>query len=450
MDHVPDVWSARASPHHLAWGLGLGTAGVVLLTWAWWDLRREVRGDPAGPSRVRRAAAVWGAPLLLAPPLFSGDGWSYVATGDLAGRGLSPYEWTAAALPVPLRSGVAPEWRFTPSPYGPLAVSWGGAVSHLTHDPWVLLTWYRVLEVLGLVLLAWAVPALARRVGRDPAEAAVLVVASPFVLAHGIGGLHNDLVMAALAVAALAVTRTGVWLPGSLLVGAAAAVKAPGILAAVGVVLLSLGAGAGLLERVRRSALVGAVAAAVVLAAGWLTGLGTGWIGALAVPDHEYTVLSLSAVVGRVIHGFLMHAGPGGLRAIHHLRPELLAKRIGLGAVVVTAAWVLLRCRLGDPRRALAGAGTVMVVAVVCSPVVHYWYFLWCVPLLVCLPLRRPAQAALVAGILTLGMTAPDDRALHLRWLWEPAAWALIAVPAGAWLLTTLLDRRRRQPRAVM
>jgi hypothetical protein len=450
MDHVSGLWSVRASPHHLAWGLGLGAAGLILLTWAWWDLRHEVRSDPAGLSRVRRAAAMWTVPLLFAPPLFSADGWSYVATGDLAGRGLSPYLWTPAALPVPLRSGVAPVWRFTPSPYGPLSLSWGGALSHLTHDPWLLLTWYRALEVLGLVILAWAVPELARRAGRNPAEAAVLVVASPFVLAHGIGGLHNDLIMAALAVAARAVTRTGVWLPGSLLVGAATAVKAPGILAAVGVVLLSLGAGAGLLERLRRSALVGAVAAVVVLAIGWLTGLGTGWIGALAVPDHEYTVLSLSAVVGRGVHGFLMHAGPGGVRAIHDIHPELLAKRIGLAVVIVTTVWVLLRCRLGDPRHALAGASTVMLVAVVSSPVVHYWYFLWCVPLLVCLPLRRAANAALVAGILALGLTAPDDRALHIRWLWESAAWALVVVPAGAWLLTTLVARRRRQPRAVM
>ena len=100
MDRMPLLWSVRDAPHHLAWGLALSAAGLALLTWAWWDLRGAVRREPAGLSRVRRAAAVWAAPLLLAPPLFSNDGWSYVATGVLTGQGRSPYAWTPAALPT--------------------------------------------------------------------------------------------------------------------------------------------------------------------------------------------------------------------------------------------------------------------------------------------------------------------------------------------------------------
>jgi alpha-1,6-mannosyltransferase len=157
----------------------------------------------------------------------------------------------------------------------------------VTRDPWLLLEWYRLAAVLALVLLAWAVPRLARRAAVDPAEAAVLAVASPFVLVHGIGGLHNDLVMAALVLAALVATRPGRWTPGAVLAGLAAAVKAPSVVAAVGVVLMSLDAEAAWSARLRRAAEAGAVTTGVVLASGWLTGLGTGWIGALSVPDHE-------------------------------------------------------------------------------------------------------------------------------------------------------------------
>jgi hypothetical protein len=446
MDGVPGLWSVRASPHHLAWGLALSAAGLVLLTWAWWDLRRQVRGDSAGLSRVRRATAVWTAPLLVAPPLFSGDGWSYVATGDLAGRGLSPYLWTPDALPVPLKSGVAPVWRLTPSPYGPLPLAWGGAFSRLTHDPWALLACYRLAAVLGLALLAWAVPVVAARAGRDPVEASALVLASPFVLAHGVGGLHNDLVVAGLMVAALAVTRRGVWLRAALLVGAAAAVKVPGAFAAVGVVLASLDVHDGWLARVRRSALVAAVVAGVVLGTGWLTGLGTGWISALAVPDQEHTVLSLSSVAGHLVRTTLDHAGPSGLDLAHELHPERLAKKLGLVLFVLVAAWVLLRGRFDPPRRALAGAGVVLLAGVVLSPVVHYWYFLWCVPVLACLPLRRPAAATLVAAIVTLGLTAPADKALGIRWLWEGGAWALVLVPAAVWLVASVRERGTRVP----
>jgi alpha-1,6-mannosyltransferase len=446
VDHVPLLWEARRSAHHLSLGLAIGAIGLVLLTWAWWDLRRLVRSDPAGLTAVRRAAAVWSAPLLFAPPLFSGDGWSYVANGALAARGLSPYLWTPAALPPPLSSGVSPMWLFTPAPYGPLAVAWSGGLAHFIHDPWVLLGWNRLAAVLALALLAWAVPALAQRVGRNPVDAAALVVASPFVLAHGIGGLHNDLVAAALAMAGLAVARPGRWLPAAVLVGLAAAVKAPGAAAAVGVVLLSLHAGAGLVTRLRRSALVGATITGVVLVTGWITGLGTGWLQALSVPDHEYTVLSVSAVTGKVVRTFLRHAGPEGLRTVHEVHPELLAKRIGVVMLAIVAAWVLLRSRLDSPRHAVAATGVVLLAAVVLSPVVHYWYFLWCVPVLAVVPLRRPAAAAVVAEITVLGLTAVADHALGIRWLWEPAAWSLVLAPAAAWIAVAARTRDRQPP----
>jgi alpha-1,6-mannosyltransferase len=444
MDRMPLLWSLRGAPHHLTWGIALSAAGLALLTWAWWDLRRAVRGEPAGLSHVRRAAAVWAAPLLLAPPLFSNDGWSYVATGVLTGQGRSPYTWTPIALPTPLRSGVAPVWQQTPSPYGPLSLAWGGALSRVTHDPWLLLAGYRIAAVLALVLLAWAVPVLAAKVGRDPVDASVLVIASPFVLAHGIGGLHNDILVAALALAALAVSGPGRWLPGAVLVGVAAAVKAPGIVAALGVVLLSLHAGSGWIARIGRTAVVGAVASGVVLVSGWVTGLGTGWFGALAVPDREYTVLSVSSVGGRVVRSFLKHSVRGGVHLIHEVHPEIFAKRLGIAMLLLVGAWALLRTRVGSPRHAVAATGGVLLAAVVLSPVVHYWYFLWCVPVLASVPLRRAERAFVVVGIAVLGLTPVADKALRIRWLWEGGAWALVLVPVLAWAVTTVRVRTSR------
>lgn len=442
------LWGVRASPHRVTIGLVLSAVGLLLLTWAWWSLRAVVRDDPAGVSRVRRATALWAAPLLLAPPLFSGDGWSYVATGVLTGRGLSPYVWTPAALPLPLRSAVALKWRFTPSPYGPLPLAWGGVWSHLTHDPWLLLAAQRLLAVGAVALIAWVVPVLAARTGRDPVDAALVAVASPFVLAHGIGGLHNDVVMAALVLAALAVTRHEAWLPGALLVGVAAAVKVPGFLGVAGVVLLSLPTGAGLLARARRAAGVGAVASAVVLVAGWVTGVGTGWIGALSVPDAEYTALSLPAVAGRWTRIVLDHVGPTGVAIAHSVHPELLAKRTGLALVGVIAVLVVLRWRTGTPRQALQGTGVVFLAAVVLSPVVHYWYFLWCVPVLACVPLGRRARAALVTGTVTLGLTAIADRALDIWWLWQGGSLAVVLAPVVAVLVCRSTASHRSPVRA--
>ena len=144
----------------------------------------------------------WAAPLFLGTPLFSGDGWSYVATGYLTGHGQSPYVVTPEVLPPLLRSGVSPRWIDTPSPYGALPLEWGALFSQMTHNPWLLLLAYRVFALIGLAVVAWAVPRLARRGGHDPVDASALVVASPFVLAHGIGGLHNDLPMVGLMLVA--------------------------------------------------------------------------------------------------------------------------------------------------------------------------------------------------------------------------------------------------------
>jgi alpha-1,6-mannosyltransferase len=443
MDHAPILWAVRSSSLAVVLGVGLGLAGLLLLTWAWWDLRGAVRGTAGGVGRIRLATAAWAAPMMLAPPLFSGDGWSYVATGYLAGHGMSPYQWTPAALELPLRSGVALRWLFTPSPYGPLFLGWGGALSRVSVDPWTLLTSYRVLAVLGLALLAWAVPVLARRAGRDPVDATALALASPFVLAQGVGGLHNDLTMAALVAAALAVTRRGGWLPGAVLVGVAAAVKAPGLLAMIGVVLLSVAPDARWPARLRRTAEVGAVVAVTVLVAGWVTGLGTGWIGALTVPESEHTVLALPWVLGRWLHTVLVTAGPLGVSAVHLLHPALLARRAGLALLVLTTAWVLLVRRIGSPARAVSGTGVVLLAAMLLGPEAHYWYFLWCLPLLACAPLGRPAYAALVAAVVTLGLVAPADSALHQLWLLQWAAAAVMVVPVAVGLVVRFLGARR-------
>ena len=448
LDRAPVLWSLRRSAHADACGLALSVAGLLLLTWAWWDLRRQVHGDPAGLARVRVAVGAWAAPLLLPPPLFSGDGWSYVATGALTGRGLSPYLWTPAALPTPLRSGVAPHWLFTPSPYGPLPLAWGGLLARVTQDPWALLLGYRLLSVGSLALLAWAVPVVARKAGRDPVDASALVLASPFVLVHGIGGLHNDLALAALVMAAAAVSRPGHWLPGALLVGAAAAVKAPGVLGAVAVVLLSVAPDAGRTARLVRAVTVGAAAVLTVLVAGWVTGLGTGWIHGLLVPEGERTQLAVTWVAGRWVRDVLVHVGPSGIAVVHHVHPAQLAKEAGLVALVLIAAWTTLVRRTGSTARALSGAGLVLLAAVVLSPAGHFWYFLWCVPLLGCLELASPARAALVAGIATLGLTAPADAALRAVWLMDWSALAVVVVPIAAALWVAVVERRRERAQA--
>ena len=64
----------------------------------------------------------------------------------------------------------------TATPYGPLPVSFGEIVAGLTGNPWVLVVGHRLLALVGLALLAWAVPRLARWAGVNPALSSALVL----------------------------------------------------------------------------------------------------------------------------------------------------------------------------------------------------------------------------------------------------------------------------------
>src|SRR3546814_19058403 len=77
-------------------GLGLVLAGLGLLATAWLTLCRHIAstqqaGRDAALGPVRRATLVWSAPLMIAPPPFSRDGWSYAAQGMRTNLGVSPY-----------------------------------------------------------------------------------------------------------------------------------------------------------------------------------------------------------------------------------------------------------------------------------------------------------------------------------------------------------------------
>lgn len=421
--------------HHLAIGLLICVAGLALLTWSWWRLRPYAFDDETGVRSVRTAVGLWSLPLLVAPPVFSGDGWSYVATGYLTGHGLSPYVVTPDSLPLPLRSGVNPRWLHTPSPYGPLAQGWGGMAAHLTSNPWALLVAYRLFALVGVALLAWATPRLARRAGIHPGRASWLVLASPFLIAHGIGGLHNDIVVAGLGAAALALTTRDRWIAGAALAGAAAAVKVPGGLIAVGVVLLSLQAGASRIDRVRRTVEVLGVAAATLLGLGFVTGVGTGWIHALSVATSVPSRLSITDSLGENVHHVLVRLGLptaiGGTTVVQ------LIEGGGILVLVGAAVYLLLRGRTDDEAHALTSVALLMFAVTMLSPAMHYWYFLWCVPLLACVRLPRPARDTLYAGVIVLGCTAMADSSLHVEWMSTGAAIAITCVPPLVFLVSS-------------
>jgi hypothetical protein len=414
-------------------GLALVLVGLGLLAASWLRLCRRVAGseDPAACTEVWTCTAAWTLPLLLAPPLFSRDGWSYAAQGMLARIDLSPYEHGPSWLAGPIVEAVDPLWKQTPAPYGPVPLVFGEQAIGLTTDPWLLVMAHRGLALAGLVLLAWAVPRLASWTGVNPALASALVLASPLMLANGVAGLHNDLLMVGLMAAALVVAAERGWAWGAVLAGTAAGVKIPGGLVCVGIVLLSLPVGATLSARVRRSGAVGLVAGGTLLGLGVVTGLGSGWIAGLTVPGAVDTPLSVTTLVGNALDGLT------GLSVFHDL-----LRAVGTLVALVVGAWVTSTRPTGRPEVALTAVGVTTLALVVLAPVVHLWYLLWTLPFLATLRLTRVGTTTLVAALVVGGLVAPLDSSLHGAYVIIVFA-SMLAALLGVLLLLTRGGRDR-------
>jgi len=409
---------ARVVPGGALTGVAAVLLGLLLLAYAWGELlhRSHVAPDLGA---VWRCATTWCAPLLVAPPLFSRDGWAYAGQGGLAASGLSPYEYGPDLLDGSLSVVVDPLWRDTPAPYGPVPLTYGAWLTQVTTDPLLLVLVHRVVLMAGLVLLAWAVPRLARATGVLEEPASAVALASPLVLATGVGGMHNDLLMVGLMAAAVAIALEHHWVSGAVVAGLAAAVKAPGLAAALVVALVSLPAGAALGVRVRRLVQVGAIAVSVLVGLGVVTGLGVGWLHAASMTDLELTALSPLRLV------------PPDLRGLGSPVPVLL------GGVLA------LRTPTGDADRALRALCAVLLAALLLGAAVRVWYFLWPLPFLAVLPVVPLTRRLVIGAVVVLGLTPPltEGRGGDLAPVLAPA---LAALALTIWAVSHLVSPRLR------
>ncbi|WP_050347640.1 polyprenol phosphomannose-dependent alpha 1,6 mannosyltransferase MptB [Arsenicicoccus sp. oral taxon 190] len=396
-------------------GLAVQVVGLGLLAWAWLSLVRTStrwsrgRMPSASLALARRATWAWAIPLTVAPPLFSRDGFSYVAQGELTRRLLTPYDYAPVTLAGAWSERVDPRWMDTITPYGPVPLVWGAVATTLTRDPAVAIVLERLASLLGLALLVWALPELARWCRLDAGRVTALVTASPLMVAHGVGGLHNDVLLAGFAAAGLALAGRGSWGWGAVLGGLAAAVKVPGGLVCVGVVLVSLGAAVSLQDRLRRVAAVAGKSLATLVLCGLPYHLGIGWVSALAVPGEVLTPFSVSTTAGRAVGWVVNHVGLPELWA----SALTTARTLGMALAVLVAGVLALGGRTGDRPAALRAVAVIMLATLLLGPVVHAWYALWVVPFVAALPLGVRATRVLLAVSVVAGISAPLDSSLE-------------------------------------
>ncbi|MGY5051310.1 polyprenol phosphomannose-dependent alpha 1,6 mannosyltransferase MptB [Streptomyces sp. 900105755] len=340
--------------------------GVVLLIAAWLLLGRLVRGsEPPTPRQLLLVLAVWAAPLLLAPPLFSRDVYSYLAQGAMVDAHMDVYTSGPAQLGGPLADEVAPVWQNTAAPYGPAFMGVASLLSGLTRGELPAgLFGMRLVALLGVALMAAALPRLARHSGADPAAALWLGALNPLVLLHLVAGAHNDAIMLGLLGLGL-VAALGRWpVLGAVLVTLAALVKAPAALGLLAVVVVQVRKGHSPVRATLTTALASGATTVVATA---VAGTGYGWIRALDTPvsPHNWALSSLlGRATGRVLEHFGSDLAPLAVPAWHLLG-------LALTAVTVLLIWVRLRPR---PVYAL---GLSLAAVAVFGPAIRPWYALW-------------------------------------------------------------------------
>ncbi|MFJ9562261.1 polyprenol phosphomannose-dependent alpha 1,6 mannosyltransferase MptB [Streptomyces fuscichromogenes] len=340
--------------------------GVVLLIAAWLLLGRLVRGgSPPTPRQLLLVLAVWAAPLLLAPPLFSRDVYSYLAQGAMVDAHMDVYTSGPAQLGGPLAGEVAPVWQNTAAPYGPAFMGVASLLSGLTRGelPAGLLG-MRLVALFGVGLMAAALPRLARHSGADPAAALWLGALNPLVLLHLVAGAHNDAIMLGLLGLGL-VAALGRWpVLGAVLVTLAALVKAPAALGLLAVIVVQARRGRGPVRATLATALA---SGATTVAATAVAGTGYGWIRALDTPVSAHN-WALSSLLGRATGALLEHLGsdlaPLAVPAWHLFG-------LVLTAVTVLLIWVRLRPR---PVYAL---GLSLAAVAAFGPAIRPWYAIW-------------------------------------------------------------------------
>src|SRR6478609_5838149 len=431
--------------------LTMTTTGAVMMALAWLMLGRFTLGDRRMTrSQLDRLLLLWVLPLLIAPPMYSRDVYSYLAQSEI------------------------------PAPYGPLFLWIGQGISALTGENIVAaVLCHRLVVLLGVGLIVWATPRLARRCGVAEVSALWLGAANPLLIMHLVAGIHNEALMLGLMLAGTEFALRGVdaarpliprplawpqgpeawphWRPlamlllGVVLITMSSQVKLPSLLA-LGFVAMALACrwGGTLMAFVLAGGSLTAASVAVMALIGWASSLGFGWLFTLGTANVVRSWMSLPTLValgtGQV--GILLGLGD------HTTAILGLTRAIGVVVIAILVTWLLLAVLRGR-LHPVGGLGVALGLTVLLFPVVQPWYVLWAV-----IPLAawatRPAfrtttiVVTLVVGI--FGPTANGDRFTLFQILLAVVASTVIVVLLIAltynhlpWRKTTIGDAEPRE-----
>ncbi|WP_197417497.1 polyprenol phosphomannose-dependent alpha 1,6 mannosyltransferase MptB [Mycobacterium sp. GA-2829] len=417
--------------------LTMTTTGAVMMALAWLMLGRFALGSRRmSRSQTDRTLLLWAIPLLIAPPMYSKDVYSYLAQSEISLQGLDPYKVgpaTGLGLDHVFTLSVPSLWRETPAPYGPLFLWIGQTISSITGENivWAVL-FHRLVVLAGVGLIVWATPRLARRCGVAEVSALWLGPCNPLLFMHLVAGIHNEALMLGLMLAGTEFALRGVsnitsdrpliprplrlpsapwtrWYPmamllaGTVLIALSSQVKLPSLLA-LGFVAMALACRYG--GTVKAFFLAGgsltAVAVLVMAIIGWASGLGFGWLFTLGTANVVRSWMSPPTLIalgtGQV--GILLGLGD------HTTAILALTRAIGVSIIAVLVSGLLLAVLRGK-LHPVGGLGVALGATVLLFPVVQPWYLLWAVIPLATWATRPGFRGATIAITLIVGIFGP-------------------------------------------
>lgn len=379
---------------------GLVFIGLAVLLQEWLVLGSALtRATIASTRAIIAVLVAWSIPLLLAPPLFSRDVYSYYVQGRLTASGVDPTIHGVGSVEGWFTDGADPMWAEAPTPYGPLFLMLERGIADFAHpNAYLAGILFRLIALVGVALLAIYVPRLARISGVDPGRALWLGVLNPLVLMHFVSGAHNDALMVGLVVAGLTLAACNRCIWGAVLVGLAVTVKPIALLALPFVGLAWAGSRAGWWTRIKSWLWVGLVAGVTIICVYLVANTGYGVLSAaFGTPSGVLTWLSPTTAIGQVIGYGTTWLGltSDGMTAV------AIVRAIGtLAAVVIIARLILFPGNRAPARGAALALGTIVIL----GPVIQPWYLLWFLPMFAAtgLSMREHRIAVLATAAFTV------------------------------------------------
>jgi len=385
------------------WASSIMLAGLIGLVMLWLVAVRINRPQRCTEATVWWLAAAWGTPFVLGPPLLSNDVYSYAAQGLMARRGFDPYAYGPAILGnTKALAAVDPSWRSVTSPYGPLA----GVIEHLAvaisgGSALGAVIVFRALAVGSAIAIGLLAADLA---GPRRVQALTMTVLNPLLLVHVVSAAHLEGIMCAFLLGSLVAASKRHWALAIVLGAAAGAIKAPGYLAMIAVVVVHGFDRPGHVAW-RLLARDTALAAACLAGSTLLVPNGLGWLNGLNTPSLGHTPWAPASILSSLLTPLVPSASFDDLAAAGRITTTLVAVCIVI-YLLATARDRSLNRTVGYGLLALALSG----------PVVYPWYMLW--------------------GILCL---VPTARVARLDWLVLASGLFCVIAPPGFGSNTTVI-----------